>query len=236
MSHRASADRFTERGARPVDISSTGAKMEQRALIDRGPSSPAAVDAFRELSMRLLAISQGPLVVLVAPVTAGSGASHVARNLAITIAFEEQNAAVLVDCDLRQPSQQAAFRIEPVHGGLIDYLEDGQRGADNLLHDSGVPGLRLLPAGVPRDINAECSRTPRMRQLVDALREVHPDCHVILDAPPVRGGRDARNLAALADVVVLVAGHGRDTPAAIAQAAANFDPGKFAGVVFNEGV
>ena len=38
------------------------------------------------------------------------------------------------------------------------------------------------------------------------------------------------------DVVVLVAGYGRDTPAAIAQAAANFDPKKFAGVVFNEGV
>jgi hypothetical protein len=33
---------------------------------------------------------------------------------------------------------------------------------------------------------------------------------------------------------VLVAGYGRDTPAAIAQAAAAFDPERFAGVVFNE--
>jgi hypothetical protein len=33
---------------------------------------------------------------------------------------------------------------------------------------------------------------------------------------------------------VLVAGYGRDTPAAIAQAAATFDPDRFAGVVFDE--
>jgi hypothetical protein len=41
-------------------------------------------------------------------------------------------------------------------------------------------------------------------------------------------------LSELADVVVLVAGYGRNTPAEIAAAAANFDPAKFAGVIFNE--
>jgi hypothetical protein len=34
--------------------------------------------------------------------------------------------------------------------------------------------------------------------------------------------------------VVLVAGYGRDTPASISQAVANFDPAKLAGVVFNQ--
>ena len=196
-----------------------------------GPASDAAIDAFRELGARLLAISRDPLVVLVAPVTAGSGASHVARNLAATIASGEQQPAVLVDCDLRHPSQQAAFRVAPANGGLADYLEDAQRAPDNLLHDSGVPRLRLLPAGVPRDSDAGYSSPSRMRQLVDTLRDATPGCHVFLDAPPVRSGPGARNLSALADVVILVAGYGRDTPAAIAQAAANFDPGKFAGVV-----
>jgi len=237
MNNRTSADRFAGGAAsRPAVNPLTGSKMEQHAPIDRGPSSPAAVDAFRALATRLLAISQDRLVVLVAPVTAGSGASHVARNLAVTMASDEQQATVLVDCDVRHPSQQAALRIEPTNGGLIDYLEDAQRAPDSLLHDSGVPRLRLLPAGVPRDTDAGYSPTPRMRQLVDTLRDAPPGCHVFLDAPPVRNGPDARSLSGLADVVILVAGYGRDTPAAIAQAAANFDPGKFAGVVFNEGV
>ena len=67
-------------------------------------------------------------------------------------------------------------------------------------------------------------------------RNRYPDRYLFLDSPPVRGSPDARILADLADVVVLVAGYGRDTAASIAQAAANFDPNKFAGVVFNQGV
>ena len=74
-----------------------------------------------------------------------------------------------------------------------------------------------------------------MRLLLDSLRSGYPGRYMILDSPPVRGAPDARILADLADIVVLVAGYGCDTPEAIAQAAASFDPGKFAGVVFNEG-
>jgi Mrp family chromosome partitioning ATPase len=174
-------------------------------------------------------------VVLVAPVSAGSGASYVARNLAIAIAFDERRRAVLVDCDLRHPAQQAVFQVDPGNG-LVDYLGDTHADPLSLLRDSGIARLQLLPAGTPRESSAEYFSTPRMRQLLDALRGLGPECHVFLDSPPVRGAPDARILSDLADVVVLVAGYGRDTPEAIAQAAANFDPGKFAGVVFNEGV
>jgi protein-tyrosine kinase len=213
----------------------TPAQMQERALIHRSSSARPEVDAFRELRTRLLAIGPGHPVVLVAPVSAGSGASHVARNLAIAIAFDERRRAVLVDCDLRHPAQQAVFQVDPGNG-LVDYLGDTQADPLSLLRDSGIARLQLLPAGTPRESSAEYFSTARMQQLVDALRALGPECHVFLDSPPVRGAPDARILSDLADVAVLVAGYGRDTPEAIAQAAANFEPGKFAGVVFNEGV
>jgi Mrp family chromosome partitioning ATPase len=213
----------------------TPAQMQERALIHRSSSARPEVDAFRELRTRLLAIGPGHPVVLVAPVSAGSGASYVARNLAIAIAFDERRRAVLVDCDLRHPAQQEVFQVDPGNG-LVDYLGDTHADPLSLLRDSGIARLQLLPAGTPRESSAEYFSTPRMRQLLDALRGLGPECHVFLDSPPVRGAPDARILSDLADVVVLVAGYGRDTPEAIAQAAANFDPGKFAGVVFNEGV
>ena len=72
------------------------------------------------------------------------------------------------------------------------------------------------------------------RQVLDSLRCHYPDRYLFLDGPPVKGAPDARILSDLADFVVLVAGYGRDTPAAINQAVANFDPAKLAGVVFNE--
>jgi Mrp family chromosome partitioning ATPase len=73
-----------------------------------------------------------------------------------------------------------------------------------------------------------------MRLLLDSLRNNYADRYIFLDSPPALGAPDARMLSELADVVILVAGYGRNTPADIAAAAGNFDPGKFAGVVFNE--
>ena len=59
-------------------------------------------------------------------------------------------------------------------------------------------------------------------------------CYSFLDGPPVKGSPDARILSESVDFVVLVAGYGHDTIDDITQAAALFDPSKFAGVVFNE--
>jgi Mrp family chromosome partitioning ATPase len=50
------------------------------------------------------------------------------------------------------------------------------------------------------------------------------------------GSPDARILSELADLVVLVAGYGRDTASEISKASAFFAPDKFAGVVFNNQV
>lgn len=212
----------------------TRAQYEDRSLIHR-EAARTEVDAFRELRTRLLAACEGNFITLVAPVSVGSGGSFVARNLAAAFAFDEAKHALLVDCDLLHPCQHTTMRVD-VAGGLIDYLEDVESGLANVLYDTGVPRLRLIPAGQARETGAEYFTSLRMRLLLDSLRSPYPDRYVFLDSPPVRGGPDARILADLADVVVLVAGYGRDTPAAIAQAAANFDPNKFAGVVFNEGV
>lgn len=214
----------------------TTPQLEARSLIHRGGSAKAGVEAFRELRTRLLAMGSGNFVTLVAPVSRGSGGSFVARNLAAAMAFDEAKSALLVDCDLRYPSQHTTLQIEPARGGLIDLLEAVEGQISDVLYETGVPRLRLLPAGKTREIGAEYFSSVRMRLLIDSLRSRYPDRYIFLDSPPVRGAPDARILAELADLVVLVAGYGRDTPATIAQAAANFDPGKFAGVVFNEGV
>jgi Mrp family chromosome partitioning ATPase len=214
----------------------TPLQLEDRATIYRSDDQRRDVDAFRELRTRLLAIAEGNFVTLVAPVSRGSGGSFVARNLATAMAFDESRSAILVDCDVRQPSQHSTMRLAVAGHGLVDYLEEREGDSENLLYDTGVARLHLLPAGTSRETGAEYFSSSRMRLLMDNLRSRGNGCHVFLDSPPVRGAPDARILASLADVVVLVAGYGRDTPAAIAEAASSFDQDKFAGVVFNEGV
>ena len=212
------------------------AQMQERAIISPARMGQPQVDAFREVRTRLLAVANdNNIVTLVASVSRGSGGSFVARNLAAAFAFDETKSAVLIDCDIYRPSQHSTMRIEPFKGGLVNYLEDPSTFIADMLYETGIPRLRLIPAGDSPTHNAEYFSSFRMRLLVDSLRSRYPDRYLFLDSPPVRGAPDARILADIADVVVLVAGYGRDSPDEIARAAANFDPNKFAGVVFNEG-
>ena len=209
--------------------------LEARRLVHREMAEQDSANAFRELRTRLLALAgHGNFITMVAPVSHDSGGSFVARNLAAAFAFDEAKTALLIDCDLRRPHQHRDFGIDGA--GLIDYLDDPSIGVERIIHPTGVPRLRLIPAGTPREMSGEYFSSYRMRAVMDMLRSRYADRFIVLDAPPVKGSPDARILSDLADVVVLVTGYGRDTPATIEQAAAGFDPAKLAGVVFNEGI
>ena len=214
----------------------TPAQLRDRSIIYRTDVARPEVDAFRDLRTKLLAAAEGNFITLVAPVSRGCGGSFVARNLAAAMAFDDTRTSLLVDCDLRHPSQDSTMHIEASAGGLTDYLENPDQELSTVLYETGVPRVRLLPAGRQRETGTEYFSTFRMRLMLDSLRSRYADRYLFLDSPPVIGSPDARILADLADVVVLVAGYGRDTPSTIAQAAANFDPAKFAGVIFNEGI
>ena len=222
---------------RVESTSLTPAQLLDRSIIPYADGANRhLVDSFRELRTRLLATSNENFVTLVAPVSARCGGSFVARNLAVALTFDQAKTALLIDCNLRQPSQHASMKIDAANGGLVNYLEDPNAEVESMLYDTGVPRLKLIPAGTSRHGNAETEyfSSFRMRLLLDSLRDNYSDRYIFLDSPPALGAPDARMLSELADVVILVAGYGRNTPAEIAAAAGNFDPGKFAGVVFNE--
>ena len=211
-------------------------QLEERRLIHREPSARVHSDAFREIRTRLLELGgKQNLVTLVVPVSPGSGSSFVARNLATAFAFDEARSSLLIDCNLRYPAQHEAFGLARGSEGLIDFLEHPSMGIKSIVYHTGIPRLRLIPAGVSRENSSEYFSSFRMRAVIDSLRCRYPDRYLFLDGPAIKGAPDARILSDLVDQVIVVAGYGRDTPAAINQAAANFDPEKFAGLVFNQG-
>ncbi|HET8569139.1 MAG TPA: polysaccharide biosynthesis protein [Candidatus Limnocylindria bacterium] len=210
------------------------------APFPRGMAADGQVEPFRELRTRLL-MSAGKegmtrFTTLVVPVTAGSGASFVARNLAAAFTLQ-QRLALVVDCNFRHATQHEALGVDGGEG-LADHLA---RPADvpleRIVRPTAVPGLHVIPAGSDARGAAagrrELASSPALRALLARLRD--EPCDVFLDGPPVEGSPDARLLADLADFVVLVVGYGRTTAAAVAQAAAAFDRRTFAGVVFNDG-
>jgi protein-tyrosine kinase len=214
-------------------------KAESLWPADRAPVGMATgeqLDAFRELRTRLLSLASGVglthFTTLVVPASHGAGASFVARNLAAAFTLQERRVAILVDCNLRNPTQHLALQTPPDAEGLFDYLDRPHAALEGLVQPTTIPGLHLIPAGQPSPVPREYFSSQAMHLLMSGLHQA--PCYVFLDAPPAKGSPDARILADLADFVILVVGYGLEVAEEIAKIAALFDPTKFAGVVFNE--
>jgi protein-tyrosine kinase len=208
--------------------------LEDRHLIHQDMEDPTQVDVFRELKLNLRCrLSQDNPVILVTGVGPRCGTTYVAKNLATAIAFDEARTALLIDCNLRRPALGREFCVDADGGGLIEFLHQPAIGLPTIIYPTGVPRLRVIPAGRPRRAAGEFFASFRMRALVDLLRNRYRDRALVIDAPPALGSPDARLLAELVDVVLLVAGDGMHRAEAISDAAKAFPPSKLGGVVFN---
>ena len=229
-----------EAGSRSITRTDTGLQplspraLEERKLIHRNDSARSQADAFRGLRTKLLGLGRDrDFVTLVAPVQPGCGGSFVARNLAAAFAFDDSKTALLLDCDPLHPTQHSALGVDVSNGGMMDYLDGSVADLGAIQYETGLPRLRLVPSGTPRETTGEAFSSGRMRMMVDSLRGTQSSRYLILDSPPVLDSPDARILSDLADLIVVVAGYGQATVDAIDDAAANFDPDKLAGIVFN---
>ncbi len=206
------------------------------SFIPKGMAAEDQFDQFREVRTRLEAMAASfdlrYFTTLVVSMTPGAGVSFVARNLAAAFTLQGRRAAVLMDCNVRNPTQHLALGSRPDGGGLFDYLTDPTERIEHLICPTAIAGLHLIPAGHPSSRFREYFSSPAMRLVMSELRN-EPSC-VFMDGPPALGSPDARILSEFADFVVLVVGYGRGKPDEIAQAAALFDPAKFAGAIFNQ--
>jgi protein-tyrosine kinase len=210
------------------------AALERRHLIHPEMDDDRHVDVFRELKLGLRGhLDHGNPVILVTGVGPGCGSTFVAKNLATAIAFDEDRTSLLVDCNFKRPALEREFGVDASAGGLIEFLCRPAIGLPTIIHPTGVPRLRLIPAGRPKRAAGEFFASFRMRALIDMLRNRYDDRALVLDAPPAIGSPDARLLAELADVVLLVAGDGMHRADQIADAAKAFPAEKFGGVIFN---
>ncbi len=232
LAHRASSSHSIALMAEPGTLAAQ--QLGERRLIHRDASVREQSDAFRGIRTRLLGLAGAEnFVTLVVAVSPRSGSSFVARNLAAAFALDEAKTSLLIDCNLRYPEQHKALGVDPHSGGLIDFLEHPSHGIKPMIYHTGIPRMRLIPAGKARENSGEYFSSFSMRAVIDSLRCRYLDRYIFLDGPAIKGSPDARILSELADFVVVVAGYGRDTPQAISQAVANFAPEKLAGVVLN---
>ncbi|WP_421842863.1 polysaccharide biosynthesis protein [Marinobacter algicola] len=207
--------------------------LEERRIVYPESRNRKLVNHFRNLRTKLLEKSGGNnFTLVVSGARAGAGSSFVALNLAAAFAFDEAKTALIIDCNLREPALHSTLDIVP-ESGLTDFLDDPDYDIARILYPTGIPRLRLIPAGSRRETPSEFFTSFRMKQFLQAVRRRYPDRFIVLDTAPITESPDARILTELCDYAMLVIPHAGMTAEGIEQAAGAFNAEKFVGAVIN---
>lgn len=165
------------------------------------PRSPVS-EAYRTLrtNLEFSSLDKPIKTIVVTSPGLGEGKSTTLANLAVTLAQAERE-VILVDCDLRRPSQHEIFGLSNGVGLTTMVVDDGAM-KDPPLLDTGVAGLRLLPSGPLPPNPSELVGSRRMAEIIGVLGE-RSDI-ALFDAPPIVAVTDAAVLASRVDGVLLV--------------------------------
>ncbi len=215
-------------------LTEMGSEKWDERLVRAVNFSGEVAESFRVLRSKILMPHDGrqtPKTIMVTSVLPKEGKSFVTANLGIALAQCVDQHSLLVDCDLRLPSQAKLFGI-PNEYGLTDYLKN-QTDIAALIRKTSMEKLSILTSGVPPANPAELLGSSRMHELIAELSSRYPDRFVIFDSPPIKVASETMTLAQVVDGVILVVRHGVSSRVLIEQAIVDIGKHKIIGVVFN---
>jgi len=182
------------------------------------PRSTAA-EAYRSLRTNLMfsSVERPVTTLLITSPAQSEGKSLAVANLAVTFA-QAGNKTIIVDADLRRPSQHDIWGINNERGLTTMMLEDAALSTPPLVN-TNVENLQVLPSGSLPPNPADLLSAQRMNDVIGVLKaRAH---YILFDSPPVLAATDAAVLGAKLDGVLLVvrSGHTRRDHAARARQA-----------------
>ena len=179
----------------------------QMNALTQGYLLPQFEEAFSLVRVNLSYVMRHPMMreqaehqtILVTSAVPGEGKSVTAAELARSMA-ESGKSVILVDANLRRPSQNILFQTGET-GGLADVLS-GRIPLDEAIATSNVENLSILNSGVSSQNPTVLLSQPRLASVMEALR-FKADV-VIIDAPDCTSVADTLLLTAHADCLLQV--------------------------------
>jgi len=142
-------------------------------------------------------------LILITSSIPDEGKTFTAINLALSIAAELDKKVLLIDADVSKPSISKVLGVKQTPG-LIEYLEGGIENLSDVISQTEIDGLRIIPAGKRHKFSTELLASNKMADLAQELSDRYPDRIVIFDSPPLLATTQAEVLASLVGQVVLV--------------------------------
>lgn len=201
------------------------------AIADPGSS---ASEAIRVLRTNLeFAAAVAPIKTIAITSTAPSeGKSTITANLAVVMAQAGLN-TVIVDCDLRRPTQHKIFGVDNERG-LSRFLAHPEEGWEAHAQRVALPGLVLVPSGPLPPNPADLLTSGAFQR---TLEQISSDADVVLlDCPPVLGFSDALITAGQVDGVLIVGRSSVTKREALRSATATLSQGniRMLGLILNQ--
>lgn len=141
--------------------------------------------------------------ILICSANPNEGKTFCAVNLALSMATEKDNRVLLVDADFAKPSVLARLGIEGGRG-LMDALADPSIDVEDLVIETDVEGLSVLPAGAQTNQDTEYLAAARTAAVLDQLTSHDPARIIIFDSPPALAASPASVLALHVGQAVMV--------------------------------
>ena len=208
-----------------------GSDSRDSRLVSLSDEGSPATEAFHLLGVRLRSLQKSRTLksLLVTSTVPQEGKSVVAANLASTLGCGENQKVLLIDGDMRRPSQSRLFGLAKVPG-LYNYLR-GKRSLTACIYHLAESGIWILPAGDNPGGSSELIRSPQLPKLMATLGQWFD--WIVIDSPPVLPMVDTSALSRLADGILLVARHGTTKKKKLQKGLEAIDHSKLVGIVLN---
>ncbi len=174
-------------------------------LINESDDNPDA-EAYRIMRTNIEFNRKNPDANTVTIVSGGTGEgkSTTMSNIAYTFA-KGGYSTLIVDADLRRPSQHRIFGVSN-EVGLTDYLTTDME-LEEVVMQTKVDNLYFLPSG---RLPADAVGILNSQRMVEFIEEVKSRFDIIFfDSPPILGVSDASVLSSAIDLTIIVVQHRR---------------------------
>ena len=185
-----------------------------RLIRDISTFSPL-MESYRTLrtNINFAAVGSDVKAIVVTSSIPAEGKSTTCANLAMAMALDGKR-VVIVDADLRRPSQHKLFKTSS-SPGLTDILV-GTHSIEDVMQATKVEGVSIIPAGSPPPNPAELLGSAAMGHFlanIEAIADI-----VLFDSPPTLAVADGVVLASRCDGVLMVIAYGETKKTSTRQA------------------
>lgn len=177
------------------------AQRKAYRFILENPRSPVA-ECIRTLTttLQFLLKSDNSHVLLITSAQPLEGKTMTSINIAVTLALSGKRVALL-EADMRRPTIFKALKVQAENG--LSAVIEGTAKLKDVLKQTEVPGLQLIPCGTIPQNPAELFQTDGFAKLLADLKAQFDA--IIIDSPPVTAVTDALIIAQHVHGVIVIA-------------------------------